>query len=171
MKHTKISTIFLLPLIIASASCSKEQQTISTTGTRLTSTPVTPSSSVGDVFKNQIWIRDWPPGTDLWCLKWVGAGIFVNHPYSLSPRYGTDYYSNHVRVYIKPSDTDLWQAVPYVLQDYSGATNYELYFTDDNYIANLGALGIVIAPRILILAKSNSAIDFSKPFDVKFVFV
>jgi hypothetical protein len=170
MKHTKIFQISLLSLIIASSSCSKEKQTIST-GTRLTPTPVTSSSSVGDVFKSQIWIRDWPPGTDLWCIRWVGAGIFVNHPYSLSPQFGTDYYSDHVRVYIKPSEAELWQAAPFVPQDYNGATTYELYYTDNNYIADLGALGVVIAPRILILAKSNAAIDFSKPFDVKFVFV
>jgi len=168
MKRTKIYMVLLLQFLLFLLSCSKEKLSIPATNGSVTSLP---SNDAGNIFKNQIWKKDWPPGTGLWCFQWVGGDIFYNHPYLSSPRYERDYYADHVRVYIKPSDADLWQAIPYVPRDHYGANNYDIYFTDDNYIASLGGLGTIIAPRILILAKPGAPIDFSKPFDVKIVFV
>jgi hypothetical protein len=101
----------------------------------------------------------------------VGNGIFVNHPYASSPSFGEDYYADHVRVYIKPSDAASWMEAPYSPGDYNGISNNQIYFTDDNYVVTLPGMGTVVAPRILIIGKPSAQIDFLKMFDVKIVFV
>ncbi|TAL47411.1 MAG: hypothetical protein EPN92_04925 [Chitinophagaceae bacterium] len=169
MKRTKMYMVLLLQFLLFLLSCSKEK--LSDPVTTTSSTPLTNANATGEVFKNQTWQSNSPYGTGLWCLQSVGGDIFVRHPYSDNQRYESEYYANHVRIYIKSSYVDVWQAVPFVPKDYYGVTNYGFYFTDDNYVVSLPGLGTFIAPRILIIAKPDAPIDFLKPFDVKFVFV
>jgi hypothetical protein len=84
--------------------------------------------------------------------------------------YDTDYYKKNVKVFIRFST---WTPIPYEAHDHNGAGPHALYFTDDNYYVNVAIFGYPagtrVAGRIVVYAKPDTAIDFSKRVSVKVV--
>ena len=127
--------------------------------------PVTSPQASDGIFDDLFW-KSWPG--NLWCLQWVGGDIFEKHSYNSN--FGSAYYNGHVRVSVKQENAMLWTNMPFVPNDHWGQNNYDLYFTEDNYIVSF-PFGTVNAPRIIIIAKTFAPFDFAKKVSVKIVFI
>ena len=131
--------------------------------------PTAPASqisnqSLNDIFDSLSWVS-W--ANNLWCLQGFGD-IFLRHPGS----YDSAYYAGHVRIYLKFADSVIWTNLPYAAHDHAGQNNFEVYFTDWNYVVSFPPpLSAINAPRILILAKPRAFIDFSRKVSVKIGFI
>jgi hypothetical protein len=167
----KFSIYCLLVWSITFTSCKKENQLQIPTRTNQppidTLSPQPPPAANG-IFYNLSWTQCTPGDSNLWCLQWVGGDIFEKHSYNSN--FGSAYYSGHVRVSVKQENAMLWTNVPFVPHDHWGQNNYDLYFTDDNYIVSF-PFGTVNAPRIIIIAKTFAPFDFAKKVSVKIVFI
>jgi len=130
-----------------------------TSGTITLPPPQTPPS---DSLNWYSWYNYDGAGTGLWAISGFGD-VFKN----IVSKFDSTYYNDRVKVSLKFLDS--WKNIPYAAHDHTGQTSFDFYFTDDNYIINLGSLGTFAAPRIIILAKPTALIDFSKSVAVKIV--
>ena len=147
--------------LIVFTSCDKEDVGM-ITGPITISPPPPPLVSDSSVLYS--WDNYNGSGTGLWVISGFGD-VFKN----VNSKFDSTYYNDHVKVNLKFADSASGKNIPYVAHDHTGQNNFDVYFTDDNYIADLGPLGTFFAPRIIILAEPTALIDFSKKVAVKIV--
>src|SRR5438552_10106216 len=153
MKKSIIILHILFVVVTLVASCRKEDVNM-TSGAI---TPPPPQTPPPDSLSWYSWYNYNGSGTGLWVIGGFG-NVFNN----IVSKFDSTYYNDHVKVDLKFADSASWKNIPFSAHDHKGQTGFDVYFTDDNYIINLGPLGTVVAPRIIILAKPTLLIDFSK---------
>jgi hypothetical protein len=147
--------------VIVFTSCDKEDVGMITGPITI---PSPPSPQPIDSTSFYRWNNYDGSGTGLWAISGFGD-VFKN----IVSKFDSAFYDDHVKVKLKFADSAAWVSIPYVAHDHTGQTRFDVYFTDNNYIINLGPLGSFSAPRIIVLAKPTALIDFSKPVAVKIV--